>query len=277
MMKRINKTTLEKFIHEELAALIESYSTQGQANSSIATAANRAIQDEKYSGTHGGSATAGTDSTEVSATRSGNLGINTRLGDRTNLRLGSERGRVTDIGLQYGGKDLNLGAEFNPENLAGAAFMSYGKKGSPRFNVGLGANPNALNLSTRLTGENWNFSGGYGTDTGAHAGAEGTVGGVTLGGGYQQKGRGAGIGGRVGYGPVRVGATYDPSTGDTSYTGGVGLAKLMPENKLNQIIQEEYEKLLKEHAAEYVWGVKAPYHRAANQYELSVLKHDLLN
>ena len=252
MMKRINKTTLEKLIHEELAALIESYGAQGQAQANIATAANRAIQDKKYGGSKGGKGTARTDSTEVSATRSGNLGINTRLGDRTNLRLGSERGRVTDIGLQYGGKDLNLGAEFNPENLAGAAFMSYGKKGSPRFNVGLGANPNALNLSTSLTGENWNFSGGYGTDTGAHAGAEGTVGGVTLGGRYQQKGPGAGIGGRVGYGPVSVGATHDRSTGRTSYTGNIDFAKfakLMPENKLNQIIQEEYEKLLKEHAA----------------------------
>ena len=122
MMKRINKTTLEKLIHEELAALIESYSTQGQANS-IATAANRAIPNFKYRGTYGGRGTVSTGSTKVNATRSGNLGINTRLGDRTNLRLGAERGRVTDIGLQYGGKDLNLGAEFNPENLAGSAFV----------------------------------------------------------------------------------------------------------------------------------------------------------
>lgn len=50
----------------------------------------------------------------------------------------------------------------------------------------------------------------------------------------------------------------------------------LEENRLDQIIQEEYEKLLQEHAKEYVWGVKAPYHRTANQYELSVLNHDIL-
>tara|TARA_R110002074_G_scaffold151170_1_gene304722 strand:- start:805 stop:999 length:195 start_codon:yes stop_codon:yes gene_type:complete len=47
-------------------------------------------------------------------------------------------------------------------------------------------------------------------------------------------------------------------------------------NTLKMLIQEEYEKLLQEHAKEYVWGVKAPYHRTANQYELSVLNHDIL-
>ena len=47
-------------------------------------------------------------------------------------------------------------------------------------------------------------------------------------------------------------------------------------NRLNQIIKEELEALLQEHAKEYVWGVKAPYHRTANQYQLSVLKYDLL-
>lgn len=50
----------------------------------------------------------------------------------------------------------------------------------------------------------------------------------------------------------------------------------LSKNKLKQIIQEELELLLQEHAAEYVWGVKAPYHRAANQYELSVLNNDIL-
>ena len=50
----------------------------------------------------------------------------------------------------------------------------------------------------------------------------------------------------------------------------------LEENRLDQIIQEEYEKLLQERATEYVWGVKAPYHRTANQYELSVLNHDIL-
>ena len=48
------------------------------------------------------------------------------------------------------------------------------------------------------------------------------------------------------------------------------------EEQLKQIIEEEMELLLQEHAAEYSWGVKAPYHRAANQYELSVLNDDIL-
>ena len=46
--------------------------------------------------------------------------------------------------------------------------------------------------------------------------------------------------------------------------------------RLSQIILEELDLLLKEHAKEYIWGVKAPYHRAANQYQLSVLNHDIL-
>lgn len=46
---------------------------------------------------------------------------------------------------------------------------------------------------------------------------------------------------------------------------------------LKEVIRQEFEKLLQEHAKEYVWGVKAPYSRAANQYQLSVLKHDLLS
>ena len=50
----------------------------------------------------------------------------------------------------------------------------------------------------------------------------------------------------------------------------------MNKSQLKQIIEEEYEKLLQEHAAEYVWGVKAPYHRTANQYELSVLRQNLI-
>jgi len=45
---------------------------------------------------------------------------------------------------------------------------------------------------------------------------------------------------------------------------------------LKRIIQEELESLLQEHAAEYIWGVKAPYHRTANQYELSILNYDIL-
>jgi|3_EtaG_2_1085321.scaffolds.fasta_scaffold08301_6 uncharacterized protein YaaW (UPF0174 family) len=47
-------------------------------------------------------------------------------------------------------------------------------------------------------------------------------------------------------------------------------------SKLKQIIEEELEQLLQEHAKEYIWGVKAPYHRAANQYQISVLNHDIL-
>ena len=46
--------------------------------------------------------------------------------------------------------------------------------------------------------------------------------------------------------------------------------------QFDQIIRQELEQLLQEHAKEYVWGVKAPYHRTANQYELSVLNHDIL-
>ena len=46
--------------------------------------------------------------------------------------------------------------------------------------------------------------------------------------------------------------------------------------QFDQIIRQELEQLLQEHAKEYVWGVKAPYHRTANQYELSVLNHDVL-
>ena len=46
--------------------------------------------------------------------------------------------------------------------------------------------------------------------------------------------------------------------------------------RLSQIILEELDLLLQEHAKEYIWGVKAPYHRAANQYQLSVLNHDIL-
>jgi len=48
-------------------------------------------------------------------------------------------------------------------------------------------------------------------------------------------------------------------------------------DEYRRIIKEELNTLLKEHAKDYIWGVKAPYGRTANQYDLSVLKQDLLN
>jgi len=45
---------------------------------------------------------------------------------------------------------------------------------------------------------------------------------------------------------------------------------------LQRIINEEYEILLQEHAKDYIWGVKAPYGRAANQYMISILKKNLI-
>jgi len=49
------------------------------------------------------------------------------------------------------------------------------------------------------------------------------------------------------------------------------------ESKLKEIIKEEYNKLLKEHAAQYIWGVKAPYKRVANQYDLRRLSSEKLS
>ena len=55
-----------------------------------------------------------------------------------------------------------------------------------------------------------------------------------------------------------------------------GIAPGIYEENLKRVVKEEYKKLLEEHAKDYVWGVKAPYGRAANQYKLSVLKKDLI-
>jgi len=57
---------------------------------------------------------------------------------------------------------------------------------------------------------------------------------------------------------------------------GEGPEKL-DENKLKEIIKEEYNKLLKESAAQYIWGVKAPYKRVANQYDLRRLSSEKLS
>ena len=51
----------------------------------------------------------------------------------------------------------------------------------------------------------------------------------------------------------------------------------LDENKLKEIIKEEYNKLLKESAAQYIWGVKAPYNRVANQYDLRRLSSEKLS
>jgi hypothetical protein len=72
-----------------------------------------------------------------------------------------------------------------------------------------------------------------------------------------------------------VRGAFNPTTGETSAGVGFDFAKL-EESKLNQIILEELDLLLQEHAKDYIWGVKAPYHRAANQYQISVLNHDIL-
>jgi len=48
-------------------------------------------------------------------------------------------------------------------------------------------------------------------------------------------------------------------------------------SKLKEIIKEEYNKLLKEHAAQYVWGVKAPYNRVANKYNLHRMSSEKLS
>ena len=50
-----------------------------------------------------------------------------------------------------------------------------------------------------------------------------------------------------------------------------GIAPGIYEENLKRVVKEEYKKLLEEHAKDYVWGVKAPYGRAANQYELKTL------
>ena len=47
-------------------------------------------------------------------------------------------------------------------------------------------------------------------------------------------------------------------------------------SRLKKIILEEYNKLLKESAAQYIWGVKAPYNRVANQYYLRRLSSEKL-
>ena len=46
---------------------------------------------------------------------------------------------------------------------------------------------------------------------------------------------------------------------------------------LEKIILEEYNKLLKEHASQYVWGVKSPYNRVANKYNLHRMASDKLS
>jgi hypothetical protein len=51
----------------------------------------------------------------------------------------------------------------------------------------------------------------------------------------------------------------------------------IPDSRLKKIISEEYNKLLKEHAAQYVWGVKAPYSRVANQYNLHRMSSEKLS
>ena len=48
-------------------------------------------------------------------------------------------------------------------------------------------------------------------------------------------------------------------------------------SRLKKIILEEYNKLLKEYAAQYVWGVKAPYNRVANKYNLHRISSEKLS
>jgi len=48
-------------------------------------------------------------------------------------------------------------------------------------------------------------------------------------------------------------------------------------SKFKKILTEEYNELLKEHAAQYVWGVKAPYNRVANKYNLHRIASEKLS
>ena len=48
-------------------------------------------------------------------------------------------------------------------------------------------------------------------------------------------------------------------------------------SKFKKIILEEYNELLKESAAQYIWGVKAPYNRVANKYNLHRMSSEKLS
>jgi hypothetical protein len=72
-----------------------------------------------------------------------------------------------------------------------------------------------------------------------------------------------------------------PRTGPAAkvykFPSGEKIDESISKSKFKKIISEEYNKLLKEHAAQYVWGVKAPYNRVANKYNLHRMSSEKLS
>jgi len=282
-MMKISKNRLNQIIQEELEALIEQgYGQQGQQ-----AAQNRNVIQVGTQTTSGGTTVGGDIGIDTSRNPVAGANIrrgSTSARSRVNLRRPGEaqfnvqhqldRQHAVQANLNTGNQRGNIGVTHRSKNIDAAGQVDFAKGGGsyhqptgvrgsvmyrPQGDQGLhyglkggvrrsSANPD-FNVGAQVGGENWDINTGYNTRQGASlGGTQRDIGGSGVGADikYQQRGQGQGLTGRLSYGPASIQGTYNPATGKTSAGVGFDLAKL-EESKLNQIIQEELEQLLKDH------------------------------
>ena len=199
--------------------------------------------------------------------------VSAEVSDKPRLDV-THRGERTDVDVDLSPSEVGATVLRRPETPGGTTYggtFQYGQRGPQ----------GSLNISNKNLSANL----GYGQQ-GLSAQGSWTSPNLDVTAGYNQ---GEGFTGQAGYTPAWAGGTkfgakgaYNPNTGagQGMLTANVPWSALTREHikrsRLDQIILEEFDLLLQEHAKDYIWGVKAPYHRTANQYQISVLNHDIL-